>query len=68
MLLSKISYKLSKRLGDWLFPTFHRMAIEHKALEKKLAKFKKKSDASYLGINRRKLRDRRKRIAANDAI
>lgn len=53
-------------IAEQLFPELHNLITEKNAQAKKLAKIKKHSDAAYLGIDRRKIRDRRVKAANNN--
>lgn len=57
---------LRRKISDYLFPYLHDRIIAKHAQEKHLARFMKRSNAVYKGIDRRELADRRIRKAAND--
>ena len=59
---------LPRYIADILFPYLHDRITAKHAQEKHLARFMKRSNAVYKGMDRRELADRRVKAAANDTI
>ena len=57
---------IKQYIAEQLFEELHNLITEKDVMAKKLARIKKHRDAAFLGIDRRKRRDRRIKAANNN--